>query len=66
MTRDLAVSDSTFAELKKSFDNEHLTDLVITMAFYNAVVRYLGTMRIDVEPDYQPYLDKFPLKKPMY
>lgn len=66
MTKDLAVSDATFDELKKSFDNECLTDLVITMAFYNAVVRYLGTMRIDVEPDYQPYLDKFPLKKPMY
>lgn len=66
MTGDLAVADATFAELKKSFDNECLTDLVVTMAFYNAVVRYLGTMRIDVEPDYQPYLDKFPLKKPMY
>lgn len=66
MTADLAVSDGTFAELKKNFDNERLTDLVITMAFYNAVVRYLGSMRIDVEPEYQPYLDKFPLKKSMY
>ena len=66
MTEKLAVCDETFAELKKSFDNERLTDLVITMAFYNAVVRYLGTMRIDVEPGYQPYLDKFPLKTPMY
>ena len=63
MTTALAVSDATFAELKKSFDNERLTDLVITMAFYNAVVRYLGTMQIDVEPEYQPYLDKFPLPK---
>ncbi|MEZ5816843.1 MAG: carboxymuconolactone decarboxylase family protein [Hyphomicrobiaceae bacterium] len=66
MTRDLAVSDATFEKLKASFDSECLTDLVITMAFYNAVVRYLGTMRIDVEPEYQPYLDKFPLKSPMY
>ena len=66
MTEAMAVSDATFAELKKSFDTERLTDLVITIAFYNAVVRYLGTMRIDVEPEYQPYLDKFPLKKPMY
>lgn len=66
MTTDLAVSDATFEKLKASFDNERLTDLVITMAFYNAVVRYLGTMRIDVEPEYQPYLDKFPLKQPMY
>ena len=65
-TMDLAVSDATFAELKRHFDNERLTDLVITIAFYNAVVRFLGTMRIDVEPEYQPYLDKFPLKEPMY
>lgn len=63
MTNDLAVSDATFDELKKNFNNERLTDLVITMAFYNAVVRFLGTMKIDVEPDYQPYLDKFPLPK---
>ncbi len=66
MTQNLAVSDATFAELKPHFDNERLTDLIITMAFYNAVVRFLGTMRIDVEPEYQPYLDKFPLSKPMY
>ena len=66
MTEGLAVSDATFAELKKHFDNERLTDLVITMAFYNAVVRFLGSMRVDVEPEYQPYLDKFPLPRPMY
>jgi alkylhydroperoxidase family enzyme len=66
MTNDLAVADDTFAELKKHFDNERLTDLVITIAFYNAVVRYLGTMQVDVEPSYQPYLDKFPLPEPMY
>lgn len=66
MTTAMAVSDATFSEMRQSFDNERLTDLVITMAFYNAVVRYLGTMRIDVEPEYQPYLDKFPLKSPMY
>lgn len=63
ITSEKAASDGTFAELKKNFDNERLTDLVITISFYNAVVRYLGTMQIDVEPDYQPYLDKFPLPK---
>lgn len=66
MTTDLAVSDATFAELKKVLDPERLTDLVVTIAFYNAVVRYLGTMQIDVEPSYQPYLDRFPLPEPMY
>lgn len=66
MTEKLAVADETFVELKTHFDNERLTDLVITMAFYNAVVRFLGSMRVDVEPEYQPYLDKFPLPRPMY
>jgi alkylhydroperoxidase family enzyme len=66
MTESLAVSDQTFAELKPLFDSECLTDLIITIASYNAVVRFLGSMRIDVEPEYQPYLDKFPLKNPMY
>jgi hypothetical protein len=25
------------------------------------VVRLLGSLQIDVEPEYQPYLDEFPL-----
>lgn len=62
-TRDGAVSKATFAELQRSMSNESVTDLVITIAFYNAVVRVLGSLEIDVEPDYQPYLDKYPLPK---
>ena len=61
MTIDLAISDRTFAELRQDLDNEHLTDLVLTISFYNAVVRVLATLQIDVEPDYLKYLDEFPL-----
>ena len=61
MTRDLAVSDETFAELKKHLDGECLMDLVITIAYYNAVVRLLATLKIDVEKEYLPYLEEFPL-----
>lgn len=61
MTRDLAVSDATFAELRASLDNERIVDLVITIAFYNAVVRALASLQVDVEDDYQRYLDEFPL-----
>jgi alkylhydroperoxidase family enzyme len=61
MTRDLAVSDATFAELRGSLDNERTVDLVITIAFYNAVVRVLASLQIDVEESYQHYLDEFPL-----
>jgi alkylhydroperoxidase family enzyme len=56
-----AVTEATFAELRGFLSDEHLTDLVITMSFYSAVVRFLATMQIDVEPEYQPYLDQFPL-----
>lgn len=63
MTSDMAVSDATFAELRQGLDTECLTDLVITIAFYNGVVRLLATMEIDVEEDYRHYLDEFPLPK---
>ena len=49
MTTGLAISDATFAELRQGLDNERLTDLVLTIAFYNAVVRILATLQIDVE-----------------
>jgi alkylhydroperoxidase family enzyme len=61
MTTKMAVSDTTFAELKAVLSEEHLVDLMITIAFYNGVVRFLGAMQIDVEPEYQKYLDEFPL-----
>jgi alkylhydroperoxidase family enzyme len=57
----LAMSDATFATLKAAMETEHLVDLTLVIAFYNAVVRVLGTLRIDVEPEYQTYLDRYPL-----
>jgi alkylhydroperoxidase family enzyme len=64
MTADLAVSDKTFAALRQGLDNERLTDLVVTISFYNGLVRLLETMQVDVEEDYLPYLEEFPLPKP--
>jgi hypothetical protein len=64
MTLELKVSDQTFAALRRSLDNERLTDLVVTISFYNCLVRLLETMQVDVEEDYLPYLDEFPLPKP--
>src|SRR5581483_5108817 len=63
MTYGLAISEHTFRELQQSLDNERLTDLVLTIGFYNAVVRILATLQIDVEDDYKKYLDEFPLPK---
>jgi len=57
----LAISDETFAVLRAALDHERIVDLTLTIGFYNAVVRVLGTLQIDVEPDYQAYLDRYPL-----
>ena len=63
MTVDLRISDDTFAELQRELDNERLTDLVVAISFYNGLVRLLEAMQVDVEEDYLPYLDEFPLPK---
>jgi alkylhydroperoxidase family enzyme len=61
MTQGLAVSEKTFAALRQGLDHERLTDVVLVIAFYNAVVRFLATMQIDNEPEYQRLLAEFPL-----
>ena len=63
MTTDLAMSDATFAELEKALGREQIIDLTLVIAFYNAVVRLLGTLQIDVEPEYQRYLEEHPLPR---
>ena len=63
MTNGLAMSDATFAELEKALGREKLIDLAMAIAFYNGVVRLLGTLQIDVEPEYQQYLAQHPLPK---
>jgi hypothetical protein len=38
-----------------------MTDLVLTIAFYCAVVRVLATMKIDNEPTYKEVLQQYPI-----
>ena len=61
VTQDGAMTDATFAALQAELGNELVVDLTMAIAFYNAVVRVLGTLQIDVEPEYRPYLERFPL-----
>jgi alkylhydroperoxidase family enzyme len=61
MTCELEISDETFEVLRQGLGDEHLTDLVLTIAFYNGLVRLLAAMQIDVEEAYLPYLEEFPL-----
>jgi hypothetical protein len=63
ITRDMAVSDETLAAFRTELDNELLVDLVMRIAVYCGVVRLLATLQIDVEPEYQQYLDEFLVPK---
>ena len=61
MVRQLAMSEATFAEIKKHLSAEQMVDLVLTIAFYCAVVRVLATMKIDTEPYYKEVLEQYPM-----
>jgi alkylhydroperoxidase family enzyme len=61
MTRQLEMSMETFAEIKRHLSNEEMVDLVLTIAFYCAVVRVLATMKIDNEPYYKEVLQQYPI-----
>jgi hypothetical protein len=56
-----ARGERTFAALQQTLGNEQIVDLTITITLYNAVVRVLATLLIDVEDDYMPNLRQFPL-----
>ena len=60
MTLELSMREETFNALRGHLGEEGMVDLTIAISFYNGVVRLLKTMQIDVEPDYVPYLEKFP------
>ena len=61
LTAQPELSDATFAELRAGLDNERIVDLILTISIYAGVVRLLAALQIDVEPDYQQYLQEFPL-----
>jgi hypothetical protein len=55
------MSMTTFAEIKRQLSDEQMVDLVLTIAFYCAVVRVLATMKIDNEPHYKEVLEQYPI-----
>lgn len=64
ITADKRTDTDTWAALEAALGRARLVDLVIVVAHYNAVVRILGTLQIDLEPGYARYLDAFPLPDP--
>jgi alkylhydroperoxidase family enzyme len=61
ITADKRVDAATWQELEAALTRPRLVDLVLVISFYNAVVRILATLQIDVEPGYERYLEQFPL-----
>lgn len=61
MTENIAMSEKTFNALHAFLDNEEMVDLIVSIAHYNAMVRVLATLEVDIEDDYMPGLEKFPL-----
>lgn len=61
MTEGGEMRAETFAEIEAALGRQQVVELVIVIAFYCAVVRLLASLAIDVESEYQPYLERFPL-----
>lgn len=61
MAENIEMPEPLFRELQAELGDEQMVDLVVSIATYCAVVRILASLAIEVEPEYQPYLDMFPL-----
>jgi alkylhydroperoxidase family enzyme len=49
-TRNVAVSDATFAAVREALNDRELMELVLVVAFYNMVVRILEPLQVRLEP----------------
>ena len=63
ITEHMEMSDETFRKLHAVLGDEGIVDLTIVTSYYNGVIRLLRNMKIDVEPEYEPYLKRFPLDR---
>jgi len=61
MTAGLRVSDEVFADVAAQLSAEHVVDLLMTIAYYNLVVRLIHSLDVDLEPEYAGLLEEFPL-----
>lgn len=62
MTIDRHASRETMLELKAVLPAEHLVDLVFAIAFYVGFTRLTGSLEIEVEPERQHLIDRFPMR----
>ena len=60
-TTGVGIGAETFKALQGHLDEAMLVELTMTISYYNGVVRMLNSLGIDVEPEYERYLEEFPL-----
>jgi AhpD family alkylhydroperoxidase len=58
------VSAATFAELGAGLDNREIVELVFATTNYLGVSRMLLSLGVDLEPEAEEYVRRFPLKAP--
>ncbi|MGH2873143.1 MAG: carboxymuconolactone decarboxylase family protein [Solirubrobacteraceae bacterium] len=49
-----SLSDAAYAELERRFDPAEITELLLVVAFYQAVARLIAGFGLQVEPEYEP------------
>jgi alkylhydroperoxidase family enzyme len=64
LTTEATLTDRLFEALRPHFSDTDLVELLVIIGFYAGVVRVLASLGVDVEAEYQPYLDQFPLDAP--
>lgn len=60
MVRQGKVSDASYEALSH-LDADQIVDLLFVLSFYVGFVRFTGSLNVQVEPEYQPFLDRYPL-----
>jgi len=59
VTLNVKVSDSTFANLKRFFDDPAIVKLTATIGYYGMVCRVLVALQIELEPGEKAFMPKY-------
>ncbi|HEY1570611.1 MAG TPA: carboxymuconolactone decarboxylase family protein [Pseudonocardiaceae bacterium] len=63
LTVDQDLTDATWQAVVDAVGVRQAVELVLVIAHYNAVIRVLAALAIDVEPEYRHHLDEFPFEQ---
>lgn len=64
LTADIVLPQETFDCLAGALNQSQLVDLLVAIGEYNGLVRVMAAIEIDLEPEYDEYLTRFPLPGP--